>query len=105
MGCVSSLRPRSLTSQECFSDEPEGLLELEAQFTGVATSDEIIANDNVLTPSRYISYAEAATEIDGEPIQARYERLVGEAYERLAMLPQIEAAFRRELSLIEVADD
>jgi len=88
-----------------FEEWRAGSLVPEAQFTGVATSEEIIAGDGVLIPNRYISYAEAATEIDGEPIQARYERLIGEAEKRLGALSQLEADLRQQLSLIEVTDD
>lgn len=83
----------------------DGSLEQEAQFTGIASSDEIIASGGVLIANRYISYAQAATEIDGEPIRDRYERLIEETDERLAALPQLEHEIRRQLSLIEVTDD
>ena len=81
-----------------------GRLEPESQFTGIATHEQIIANGSELIPNRYISYAEAATEIEGEPIAARYERLAKKAAERLAMLPQLEEDVRQQLTLIEVTD-
>ena len=78
-----------------------GLLEPEGQFTGIATVEEIVANDGSLIPNRYVSYAEAATEIDGEPIGVRHGRLTDEMDERLALLHGLEAEIHRALSVIE----
>jgi len=81
-----------------------GIMEPESQFAGIASYDQILANDAELLPSRYISYAEAVTEINGEPITTRYERLAREAAQRLAMLPQLEEDVRHQLALIEVTN-
>lgn len=78
-----------------------GSLEPEGQFTGIATVEEIVASDVSLSPNRYVSYAEAATEIDGEPIGARQDRLTGEIDQRLPILHRLDAEIRRAVSLIE----
>ena len=83
----------------------DGSLEPEARFTGVATTDQILTKDAVFIPNLYISYAETVTEIDGEPIPSRYERLVHTVDDRLAALPRAEAATRRQLSSINTIED
>ena len=83
----------------------DGSLEPEARFTGVATTDEILANDGVFIPNLYISYAETVAEIDGEPILSRHERLAHTVDDRLAVLPRTEAATRRQLSSIDAIED
>lgn len=91
--------------REVFQSWRDGTLQPEAQFTEFASSREIVFNKCVLLPSRYISYAEAASEIDGEPIRTRFERLVGEANERSMALPRLKSPIQRQLPLIEAADD
>jgi len=83
----------------------DGSLEPEARFTGVATTDRILTNDGVFIPNLYISYAETVTEIDGEQILSRHERLAHTVDDRLAVLPRAEAATLRQLSSIDAIED
>ncbi len=83
----------------------DGSLEPETRFTAEATTGQILANNSVLTPNLYISYAETVKEIDGEPIPSRHERLTHTVKDRLAALPRIEAATQRQLSSIYTFKD
>ncbi len=82
----------------------DGRLEPEAQFSGIGTTDEIVANGSALGPSRYIQYAVKITEINGEPIRSRQKRLTTTVKERLAALPTVEATIRQQLSAIDPVD-
>lgn len=63
--------------REVFVSWRDGSLEPEIQFTGIATADDVLELEGLLTPNRYISYAKVATDIDGEPVDKRLERLAG----------------------------
>ena len=55
-----------------------GALEPEARFSASATTDEIERAGAVWTPSRFIRYAIPITDIDGEPLKHRLDRLLQE---------------------------
>ena len=82
----------------------EGVLQPQARFTGVGTSQQIGAGGAVLLPNRYISYAEAVTEIDNEPIHPRYRRLVDTVNDCITALPNVNTVRQRFVS-VDVADD
>ena len=82
----------------------EGVLEPQAQFTGIGTSQQIVAGSAVLLPDRYISYAEAVTEIDNEPIHPRYSRLVDTVTERITALPNGNKV-RERFTSVDKAED
>jgi type I restriction enzyme M protein len=84
---------------EVFRRWRSGSFEPEGQFTGTATTDEIIANDVSLSPNRYVSYAEAAADIQGELIADRYNRLADEAQWHLTGLSWIESDLPWEPSM------
>ncbi|MFG1690569.1 N-6 DNA methylase [Gemmatimonadota bacterium] len=55
----------------------EGRFECEPQFSASASVDEILRQDAVLSPNRYVEYALAESAIDGEAIATRFSRLLG----------------------------
>ena len=55
-----------------------GALEPEARFSASATTDEIEEAGAVWTPSRFIRYAIPVTDLDGEPLGHRLDRLLQE---------------------------
>ena len=98
-GGVRSFRPSEIVRiRRTLQGWRDGVLEPEVQFTGIGTTDEIIANGSVFIPNRHIQYAESVTEIDGEPLRARQQRLTATVQEGLAVLPRVEAAIRQQLS-------
>lgn len=58
-----------------------GQFEAEPQLAGAASIDRVIDQGADLTPTRYVPYDEAVTQIDGEQIAPRYQRLDEEARE------------------------
>ena len=55
-----------------------GALEPEVRFSASATADDIEDADTVWSPSRFIRYASPVTELDGEPLARRLDRLLRE---------------------------
>ena len=55
-----------------------GALEPEARFSASATTDEIEEAGAVWAPSRFIRYAIPVTDLDGEPLRRRLDRLLQE---------------------------
>ena len=76
----------------------EGCLEAEKGFCVVATTEEIAAQDFILTPGRYVGIA--AQEEDSEPFAAKMERLTGELSELFNKSHDLEAEIRRQLESI-----
>lgn len=70
----------------------------EAGFVKVATLEEIAENDFVLTPGRYVGFAEA--EEDGEEFEAKMERLTKELGEQFAEGKLLETEIRANLKKI-----
>ena len=113
MGRMVSRKLRELTNDE--SQDPaergdiqriadvyhayeEGRLEAEKGFSAVATTEEIAAQDFILTPGRYVGIA--AQEEDSEPFAAKMERLTGELSELFNKSHDLEAEIRRQLESI-----
>lgn len=76
----------------------EGRLQPEAGFCAVATTDEIAAQDFILTPGRYVGIVEA--EDDGEPFEAKMERLTTELSQLFDRSHALEDEIRRQLESI-----
>ena len=76
----------------------EGRLSAEQGFCAVATTEEIAAQDFILTPGRYVGIAAQAE--DSEPFAAKMARLTGELSELFAESHALEAEIRRQLESI-----
>ena len=76
----------------------EGRLEAEQGFCAVATTEEIAAQEFILTPGRYVGIAAQAE--DSEPFAAKMERLTGELSDLFARSHDLEAEIRRQLESI-----
>ena len=113
LGTMVTRKLRELT--DCASDDParrgdiqriadtyrayaEGRLEAEQGFCAVATTEEIAAQDFILTPGRYVGIAVQAE--DSEPFAAKMERLTGELSDLFARSHDLEAEIRRQLEHI-----
>jgi len=75
------------TSGEDYDDEPG--------FCRSVPLDEILEQDGVLTPGRYVGMADV--EDDGEPFEEKMERLVGELAEHFEEGTELEERIRRNL--------
>ena len=113
LGTMVTRKLRELT--DCESEDParqgdiqriadtywayaEGRLEAEQGFCAVATTEEIAAQDFILTPGRYVGIAAQAE--DSEPFAAKMERLTGELSDLFARSHDLEAEIRRQLESI-----
>ena len=113
LGTMVTRKLRELT--DCESEDParrgdiqriadtyrayaEGRLEAEQGFCAVATTEEIAAQDFILTPGRYVGIAVQAE--DSEPFAAKMERLTGELSDLFARSHDLEAEIRRQLESI-----
>ena len=113
LGTMVTRKLRELT--DCESEDParrgdiqriadtyrayaEGRLEAEQGFCAVATTEEIAAQDFILTPGRYVGIAAQAE--DSEPFAAKMERLTGELSGLFARSHDLEAEIRRQLESI-----
>jgi len=67
-------------------------------FVKVATLDEIAENDFVLTPGRYVGFADA--EEDGEEFEAKMQRLTTELSKQFSESKELENAIRANLKKI-----
>lgn len=76
----------------------EGTLEDETGFCKVATTEEIAAQDFVLTPGRYVGVEEAAP--DAEPFNEKIARLSKELDELFEKSRSLEKEIRRNVTLI-----
>lgn len=82
MGTMVSRKLREFTEADiakvsrAFDAFREGALEDEKGFCAVASTEDIAAQDFVLTPGRYVGIADA--EDDGEPFEEKMARLTGE---------------------------
>ena len=75
------------TSDDAYADEPG--------FCRSVTLDEILEHDGVLTPGRYVGMADS--EDDGEPFDAKMERLTTDLAEHFAKGAELEERIRRNL--------
>jgi type I restriction enzyme M protein len=76
-------------------DKGAGQYEDVAGFCKSATLDEIKGNGHVLTPGRYVGAEEV--EDDGEPLELKMKRLVGELNEQFAESAKLESAIKANL--------
>jgi type I restriction enzyme M protein len=67
-------------------------------FCKAATLDDIRGHNHILTPGRYVGAAEV--EDDGEPFEAKMERLMAQLEEQFAESARLEAAIRQNLELL-----
>lgn len=83
---------------EAFESFRNGTLEDEKGFCAVATTEDIAAQDYILTPGRYVGIAEV--EDDGEPFQEKMTRLTTELSDLFAQSHELEDEIRRQLASI-----
>ena len=82
MGTMVSRRLREFTDEDiakvstAFDAFRDGTLETEKGFSAIATTEDIKAQDYILTPGRYVGVAEV--EEDDEPFDEKMTRLTGE---------------------------
>lgn len=76
----------------------DGRLEPEKGYCAIATTEEIAAQDYILTPGRYVGIAEVAD--DGEPFQEKMTRLTTELSDLFAQSHALESEIRRQLASI-----
>lgn len=76
----------------------DGRLEPEKGYCAIATTEEITAQDYILTPGRYVGIAEVAD--DGEPFQEKMTRLTTELSDLFAQSHAFESEIRRQLASI-----
>ena len=82
MGTMVSRRLREFTDEDiakvstAFDAFRDGTLETEKGFSAIATTEDIKAQDYILTPGRYVGVAEV--EEDDEPFEEKMTRLTGE---------------------------
>lgn len=83
---------------ETFEKFRNSELEPEKGYCAIATTEEIAAQDYILTPGRYVGIAE--TQDDGEPFQEKMTRLTTELSSLFAQSHELEAEIRKQLSSI-----
>lgn len=94
--------PNNRGDIQCIADTyaayEAGTLADEKGFCAVATTEEIAAQDFILTPGRYVGIA-AQTE-DSEPFEAKMTRLTGELSDLFRQSHDLEAEIRKQLESI-----
>lgn len=83
---------------DTFSKFQDGTLEDQKGFCAVASLQDIIAQDYVLTPGRYVGIEEK--EDDGEPFEEKMARLTSELSGMFAKSHELEDEIRRKLGAI-----
>jgi type I restriction enzyme M protein len=68
-------------------------------FCKAATLEDIGKNAYVLTPGRYVGAADA--EDDGEPFEAKMQRLTSELYEQFGQADQLKARIKVHLESLD----
>lgn len=76
----------------------EGTLEEVKGFCAVASTEDIAAQDHILTPGRYVGIEEQ--EDDGEPFEEKMKRLTSELSEMFAKSHELEDEIREKLGAI-----
>ena len=66
----------------------------------MVTTDDIKAQDYILTPGRYVGIAE--TEDDGEPFDEKVSRITGELSKLFARSHELEDEIRKQLGSIGI---
>lgn len=104
MGYMIDRKHRDFTDEDIqklsdtFIAFQEGTLEEVKGFCAVATTEEIAAQDYILTPGRYVGIEEQ--EDDGEPFEEKMKRLTAELSEMFKKSHALEAEIREKLGAI-----
>ena len=85
---------------DTFEAFQQGTLEDEKGFCAVVSTDDIKAQDYILTPGRYVGIAE--TEDDGEPFDEKVSRITGELSKLFARSHELEDEIRKQLGSIGI---
>ena len=83
---------------DTFEAFQNGTLEDVKGFCKVSTTDEIAAQDYILTPGRYVGIEEQ--EDDGEPFEEKMERLTSELSEMFKESHRLEEEIRQKLGVV-----
>ena len=107
MGTMVTRRLRELTTEgdikklaDTFEAFQQGTLEDEKGYCAVVSTDEIKAQDYILTPGRYVGIAE--TEDDGEPFDEKVQRITGELSKLFDRSHELEDEIRKQLGSIGI---
>lgn len=104
MGTMISRRLRELTSEDIqkladtYTAFVDGTWEDVKGFCAVATLEDIVKQDYILTPGRYVGIEEK--EDDGEPFEEKMARLTSELSDMFAKSHELEDEIRRKLKAI-----
>ena len=104
MGYMVDRKHRDFTDEDIqkladtFTAFQEGTLEEVKGFCAVATTEDIAAQDYILTPGRYVGIEEQ--EEDGEPFDEKMKRLTSELSEMFAKSHELENEIREKLGAI-----
>ena len=85
---------------DTFEAFQQGTLEDEKGFCAVVSTDDIKAQDYILTPGRYVGIAE--TEDDGEPFDEKVQRITGELSKLFVRSHELEDEIRKQLGSIGI---
>ena len=107
MGTMVTRRLRELSAEgdikklaDTFEAFQQGTLEDEKGFCAVVSTDDIKAQDYILTPGRYVGIAE--TEDDGEPFDEKVQRITGELSKLFNRSHELEDEIRKQLGSIGI---
>jgi len=107
MGAMVTRRLRELTTEgdikklaDTFEAFQQGTLENEKGFCAVVSTEDIKAQDYILTPGRYVGIAE--TEDDGEPFEEKVQRITGELSKLFNRSHELENEIRKQLGSIGI---
>ena len=104
MGYMIDRKHRDFTDEDIdkiadtFAAFQEGKCEDVKGFCAVASTEDIAAQDYILTPGRYVGIEEQ--EDDGEPFEEKMKRLTGELSELFAKSHELEEKIRKNLGAI-----
>ena len=104
MGYMVDRKHRDFTDEDIkkladtFTAFQEGTLEEVKGFCAVASTEDIAAQDYILTPGRYVGIEEQ--EDDGEPFDEKMKRLTSELSEMFAKSHELEDEIREKLGAI-----
>ena len=104
MGYMVDRKHRDFTDEDIrkladtFTAFQDGMLEDVKGFCAAATTEQIAAQDYILTPGRYVGIEEQ--EDDGEPFEEKMQRLTAELSEMFAKTHALESEIREKLEAI-----
>lgn len=104
MGYMVDRKHRDFTDEDIdkiadtFAAFQEGECEDVKGFCAIASTEDIAAQDYILTPGRYVGIEEQ--EDDGEPFEDKMKRLTGELSELFAKSHELEEKIRKNLGAI-----